>query len=51
VFKEIDYNLKNLMTLINPSQAYGFANTMREASLHYFDIKEWRIEADRQFAV
>ena len=39
------------MTLIDSSKAFDLANRIREASLTFFDIKEWRIEADRQFAV
>jgi hypothetical protein len=39
------------MTLIDSSKAFDLANKMREASLNFFDIKEWRIEADRKFAI
>ena len=39
------------MTSISYSNALGLATTVRDASLHYFDIKEWRIEPDQQFRV
>lgn len=39
------------MTSMTYSNTLGVATTLRDKTLHFFDIKEWRIEPEQQFPV